>query len=90
MYVHGLLSSVVLYGCCRIGAENAARRVGQLAKRFLVWTGYAVTDKAIIEHRVCIAGGGVEDIMLGYLLACSNVSVVVLEKYGDFLRDLRG
>ena len=51
---------------------------------------YAVTDKAIIEHRVCIAGGGVEDIMLGYLLACSNVSVVVLEKYGDFLRDLRG
>jgi 2-polyprenyl-6-methoxyphenol hydroxylase-like FAD-dependent oxidoreductase len=43
-------------------------------------------------HRVtcCIAGGGPAGIMLGFLLARAGVSVLVLEKHGDFLRDFRG
>jgi 2-polyprenyl-6-methoxyphenol hydroxylase-like FAD-dependent oxidoreductase len=43
-----------------------------------------------IETRCCIAGGGPAGIMLGFLLARAGVSVVVLEKHGDFLRDFRG
>jgi 2-polyprenyl-6-methoxyphenol hydroxylase-like FAD-dependent oxidoreductase len=43
-----------------------------------------------IEARCCIAGGGPAGIMLGFLLARAGVSVVVLEKHGDFLRDFRG
>ena len=38
----------------------------------------------------CIAGGGPAGMMLGLLLARAGVSVVVLEKHGDFLRDFRG
>jgi 2-polyprenyl-6-methoxyphenol hydroxylase-like FAD-dependent oxidoreductase len=38
----------------------------------------------------CIAGGGPAGIMLGYLLARAGVSVMVLEKHKDFLRDFRG
>ncbi len=38
----------------------------------------------------CIAGGGPAGMMLGVLLARAGVSVVVLEKHGDFLRDFRG
>jgi 2-polyprenyl-6-methoxyphenol hydroxylase-like FAD-dependent oxidoreductase len=38
----------------------------------------------------CIAGGGPAGMMLGFLLARAGVSVVVLEKHGDFLRDFRG
>lgn len=38
----------------------------------------------------CIVGGGPAGIFLGYLLARTGVSVVVLEKHEDFLRDFRG
>src|SRR5437867_7907402 len=38
----------------------------------------------------CIAGGGPAGMMLGLLLARAGVSVVVLEKHADFLRDFRG
>jgi 2-polyprenyl-6-methoxyphenol hydroxylase-like FAD-dependent oxidoreductase len=37
-----------------------------------------------------IAGGGPAGAMLGWLLARAGVSVVVLEKHGDFRRDFRG
>jgi 2-polyprenyl-6-methoxyphenol hydroxylase-like FAD-dependent oxidoreductase len=38
----------------------------------------------------CIAGGGPAGMMLGLLLARAGLSVVVLEKHADFLRDFRG
>ncbi|HEY4170546.1 MAG TPA: FAD-dependent oxidoreductase [Reyranella sp.] len=38
----------------------------------------------------CIVGGGPAGMMLGFLLARAGVTVVVLEKHGDFLRDFRG
>lgn len=38
----------------------------------------------------CVAGGGPAGMMLGLLLARAGVSVLVLEKHGDFLRDFRG
>ena len=38
----------------------------------------------------CIVGGGPSGMMLGYLLARQNVSVIVLEKHRDFNRDFRG
>jgi len=38
----------------------------------------------------CVAGGGPAGMMLGFLLARAGVSVVVLEKHADFLRDFRG
>jgi flavin-dependent dehydrogenase len=37
-----------------------------------------------------IAGGGPAGMMLGFLLARAGVSVMVLEKHADFLRDFRG
>ncbi len=37
-----------------------------------------------------IAGGGPAGMMLGFLLARAGISVVVLEKHKDFLRDFRG
>jgi 2-polyprenyl-6-methoxyphenol hydroxylase-like FAD-dependent oxidoreductase len=37
-----------------------------------------------------IAGGGPAGVMLGFLLARAGVSVLVLEKHRDFLRDFRG
>ena len=43
-----------------------------------------------ISAQCCIAGGGPAGIMLGLLLARAGVSVVVLEKHKDFLRDFRG
>src|SRR5947207_1611093 len=42
-------------------------------------------------HVQCVvAGGGPAGMMLGLLLARAGVSVTVLEKHGDFLRDFRG
>jgi 2-polyprenyl-6-methoxyphenol hydroxylase-like FAD-dependent oxidoreductase len=38
----------------------------------------------------CIVGGGPAGMMLGFLLARAGVSVAVLEKHKDFLRDFRG
>ncbi|MFZ2093666.1 MAG: FAD-dependent oxidoreductase [Pseudolabrys sp.] len=43
-----------------------------------------------IKTTCCIAGGGPAGMMLGFLLARAGVSVVVLEKHADFLRDFRG
>src|SRR5207237_529908 len=43
-----------------------------------------------ISVRCCIAGGGPAGIMLGFLLARAGISVLVLEKHADFLRDFRG
>jgi 2-polyprenyl-6-methoxyphenol hydroxylase-like FAD-dependent oxidoreductase len=40
--------------------------------------------------RCCIAGCGPAGAMLGLLLARAGLSVVVLEKHSDFLRDFRG
>jgi 2-polyprenyl-6-methoxyphenol hydroxylase-like FAD-dependent oxidoreductase len=40
--------------------------------------------------KCCIAGGGPAGMMLGLLLARAGISVAVLEKHGDFLRDFRG
>ena len=37
-----------------------------------------------------VAGGGPAGMMLGYLLARSGVSTLVVEKHGDFFRDFRG
>jgi 2-polyprenyl-6-methoxyphenol hydroxylase-like FAD-dependent oxidoreductase len=46
-----------------------------------------VTEQSV---QCCIAGGGPAGMMLGLLLARAGVSVVVLEKHADFLRDFRG
>jgi 2-polyprenyl-6-methoxyphenol hydroxylase-like FAD-dependent oxidoreductase len=43
-----------------------------------------------MQVRCCIAGGGPAGMMLGLLLARAGVSVLVLEKHADFLRDFRG
>lgn len=43
-----------------------------------------------LSVQCCIAGGGPAGMMLGLLLARSGVSVLVLEKHQDFLRDFRG
>ncbi|MGI5291682.1 FAD-dependent oxidoreductase [Nonomuraea polychroma] len=39
---------------------------------------------------VLVCGGGPAGMMLGLLLARAGISVTVLEKHGDFLRDFRG
>jgi 2-polyprenyl-6-methoxyphenol hydroxylase-like FAD-dependent oxidoreductase len=38
----------------------------------------------------CVVGGGPAGMMLGFLLARAGISVAVLEKHADFLRDFRG
>ncbi len=43
-----------------------------------------------ISVQCCIAGGGPAGMMLGLLLARAGVSVLVLEKHSDFIRDFRG
>ncbi|MDH5740093.1 MAG: FAD-dependent monooxygenase [Nitrospira sp.] len=43
-----------------------------------------------ISVQCCIAGDGPAGMMLGLLLARASVSVAVLEKHADFLRDFRG
>jgi 2-polyprenyl-6-methoxyphenol hydroxylase-like FAD-dependent oxidoreductase len=47
-------------------------------------------DAGELSVRCCIAGGGPAGMMLGYLLARAGISVLVLEKHADFLRDFRG
>lgn len=44
----------------------------------------------VLSVQCCIAGGGPAGMMLGLLLARAGVSVIVLEKHHDFLRDFRG
>src|SRR5437773_3165162 len=43
-----------------------------------------------LQTRCVIVGGGPAGMMTGYLLARAGVSVAVLEKHADFLRDFRG
>ncbi|UVT15773.1 MAG: FAD-dependent oxidoreductase [Nitrospira sp.] len=43
-----------------------------------------------LSVQCCIAGGGPAGMMLGLLQARAGVSVLVLEKHQDFLRDFRG
>jgi 2-polyprenyl-6-methoxyphenol hydroxylase-like FAD-dependent oxidoreductase len=43
-----------------------------------------------VRVQCAVAGGGPAGMMLGYLLARAGVTVVVLEKHADFLRDFRG
>src|SRR6478735_10473713 len=43
-----------------------------------------------VSVRCCVAGGGPAGMMLGFLLARAGISVLVLEKHADFLRDFRG
>lgn len=47
-------------------------------------------DQPVLRVQCCIVGGGPAGMMLGLLLARAGVSVVVLEKHKDFLRDFRG
>jgi 2-polyprenyl-6-methoxyphenol hydroxylase-like FAD-dependent oxidoreductase len=46
------------------------------------------TDRRQVS--ICIIGGGPAGMMAGLLLARAGVSVLVLEKHADFLRDFRG
>jgi len=43
-----------------------------------------------VRVQCAIAGGGPAGMMLGWLLARAGVTVIVLEKHNDFLRDFRG
>lgn len=43
-----------------------------------------------MQTTCCVIGGGPAGVFLGYLLARAGVSVVILEKHADFLRDFRG
>src|SRR4026209_115458 len=47
-------------------------------------------DGAVESTTVGIAGGGPAGMMAGLLLARAGISVTVLEKHADFLRDFRG
>jgi 2-polyprenyl-6-methoxyphenol hydroxylase-like FAD-dependent oxidoreductase len=48
-----------------------------------------MADKTL-NTTCCVVGGGPAGVMLGYLLARSDVGVTVLEKHQDFNRDFRG
>jgi 2-polyprenyl-6-methoxyphenol hydroxylase-like FAD-dependent oxidoreductase len=43
-----------------------------------------------VDKDVCVVGGGPAGMMLAVLLLRQGLSVTVLEKHGDFLRDFRG
>src|SRR5215469_4693689 len=45
---------------------------------------------ASIVKQCCVVGGGPAGMMLAFLLARAGVTVAVLEKHSDFLRDFRG
>lgn len=47
-------------------------------------------ESATVATSVCIVGAGPAGAMLGLLLARAGISVVLLEKHDDFLRDFRG
>jgi 2-polyprenyl-6-methoxyphenol hydroxylase-like FAD-dependent oxidoreductase len=47
-------------------------------------------DGAVESTSVVIAGGGPAGMMAGLLLARAGITVTVLEKHADFLRDFRG
>ena len=49
-----------------------------------------MADTAVTAVDCCVVGGGPAGMMLGFLLARAGVSVAVLEKHADFLRDFRG
>ena len=49
-----------------------------------------MSNQSDLRTTCCIAGGGPAGMMLGFLLARAGVTVVVLEKHADFLRDFRG
>ncbi|MDB5397187.1 MAG: ubiF 2 [Rhodospirillales bacterium] len=48
------------------------------------------SNETFLSVECCVAGGGPAGMMLGFLLARAGVSVAVLEKHADFLRDFRG
>jgi len=49
-----------------------------------------MADTAATAVGCCVVGGGPAGMMLGFLLARAGISVTVLEKHKDFLRDFRG
>ena len=48
------------------------------------------SNKGDEKTTCCIVGGGPAGIFLGYLLSRAGISVIIVEKHGDFLRDFRG
>jgi 2-polyprenyl-6-methoxyphenol hydroxylase-like FAD-dependent oxidoreductase len=48
------------------------------------------TRQRPMQYDLIIVGGGPAGMMAGHLFARAGVSVIVLEKHGDFLRDFRG
>lgn len=49
-----------------------------------------MNTSVVLERDCVIAGGGPAGMVLGYLWARHGLSVTVLEKHSDFLRDFRG